>query len=74
MSNQNPLIGENAQATLNQMVDSLQFQITSISAIIKAKTANDDDNQTCCTVSDLAGLRTTLQSVKQAAEACFEQS
>lgn len=71
MSDFNPMVGDTAQDTLNNMIETL----TLVSSILTIEPANENEDppKPSLKTSDLAGLKQMVLCVKGAAENCYQQ-
>jgi hypothetical protein len=72
MNDLNPIVQATAQGTFNEVINSLQFVITSLEHI-RSSAGEDEDEQKMLTAAEVAGLCLHLQSIKLATESGFAQ-
>jgi hypothetical protein len=69
MSEQNPIVKDTAQGTLNQVINSLDYAIASLTPLADDK----NDEQTVLTAGQASGLVHHLISIKTSTESGFSQ-
>jgi hypothetical protein len=68
MSNVNPIVRDTAQNTQNEAINALQLLITALSL-----DTPDDNNNSCYSGAEIAGLCNQLRSIQDALETGFAQ-
>jgi hypothetical protein len=71
MRSENPIVRQNTKATLDSIVNVLQYLVTSFDRF--DVDYDDFDDDTLLSTSDMSGLCCLVNCVKVAAEVCFAQ-